>query len=54
VGATQDEESRDPILAPDARLNEHQQRHLLASCQYIDQLLAEIEEIVVAGQAPQS
>ena len=30
----------------DALLNEHQQRHLLSSCQHIDKLLGDIEQIV--------
>jgi GTP-binding protein EngB required for normal cell division len=32
-----------------ARLNEHQQRHLLVSCRHIDKLLAEIEDVLTAS-----
>jgi GTP-binding protein EngB required for normal cell division len=34
-----------------ARLNEHQQRHLLVSCQHVDKLLGEIEHIVAASSS---
>lgn len=32
-----------------SRLNEHQQRHLLATCQYVDRVLGEIEQIITAA-----
>lgn len=43
--------SREAVVAPDARLNESQQRHLAVTCQYIDKLLAEIEQIVLASSS---
>jgi GTP-binding protein EngB required for normal cell division len=43
--------SRESILAANAQLNESQQRHLVVSCQYIDRLIADIEQIVLASSS---
>jgi GTP-binding protein EngB required for normal cell division len=36
---------------PPATLNENHRRHLLASCQYIDRLLSEIDNVVTAAES---
>jgi GTP-binding protein EngB required for normal cell division len=41
--------NRSPGAPAAARLNEHQQRHLLVSCRHIDKLLAEIEGVLTAS-----
>ena len=40
----------DDARAPAPTLNEHHRRHLLASCQYIDRLLSDIDNIVTATE----
>ena len=51
MATRRDDLARRGAAAASPRLNENHRRHLLASCQYIDRLLSDIDNIVTATES---